>query len=103
SPDPEPATDDAQTDSEPAPAEGSDENTRPSIDELIELRALDVSGADIRDLRSVFPGGSLHEIAHLKAVGASADFVRDLRSVRVDVRRPEEASRLAGVGATAAM
>ncbi len=71
-----------------------------SIDDLIALRAVGVTAADIRELRTLFPQISLKQITAMKAVGATPKFVERMRDAGLDVGTPEDAQGLAAVGVT---
>ncbi len=70
------------------------------LDDLIALRALDVTPEYIRAMRRLFPQATLKQIAGMKAVGATAELVRDMRAVGIEVRTADQASGLAALGVT---
>jgi bla regulator protein blaR1 len=73
---------------------------RPSLDELIALRAQNVTPEMIREMRTLFPSIRLMEIATMSAVGVTGDFVRGMRQLGLDVLTAGDAQGLAAVGVT---
>ncbi len=97
------------TDAEPGDDAGPGPTVSPdrgrgklTLEELVELRTQNVTPAEIRDVRRMFPGIDLREIARMKAVGATSDFVREMRSAGLAVRTTRDAEGLAAVGVTGA-
>lgn len=78
----------------------ADEPIKPSIDELIELRAQHVTAEDVREMRGLFEKVSLRDIAGMKAVGASPAFIREMRRTGFPVKDAQEAQGLAALGIT---
>lgn len=108
---PEPAAPlvDSQSDPGSAPDAGTepgrdvtatDDDAPPSLDEIIALRAQNVSPEMIRELRSLFPRVTLMEIASMSAVGVTPEFVREMRQLGLDVPSAGDAQSLAAVGVT---
>src|SRR5262249_22020162 len=71
-----------------------------SIDDLIALRAQNVTPEQILQMRSLFPAIQPSEIAGMAAVGATPEFVARMRAAGLDVDSPSDATGLAAVGAT---
>ena len=73
---------------------------RLTIDELIQLRSLNVSTSDLLEVRTLFPHVTIAEVTSMFAVGATPDYVRQLRAAGIDVKCPRDAQSLAAVGVT---
>ncbi|HEX5043953.1 MAG TPA: M56 family metallopeptidase [Candidatus Polarisedimenticolaceae bacterium] len=71
---------------------------RPSIDELISLKAAGVDGAYIKAMRELFPTLTLSQASSLGAVGVSPDYVRQMRGIGLRVDSPDHASSLRALG-----
>ncbi len=89
---------------EPEPSHDSRparDGVRPSIDELISLKAAGVDGAYIKAMRELFPTLTLRQASSLGAVGVNPDYVREMRGAGFRVDSPDDASSLRAVGVTA--
>ena len=87
--------DDEDEDREPRRADG-----KLSVDELIALRANNVTPEYIQQMRALFPNASIHMLIGLRAVGVTPDFVAQMRAAGLEVKKAREASGLAAVGVT---
>jgi beta-lactamase regulating signal transducer with metallopeptidase domain len=101
----DPANDAADAESVPADEALADVASnhgrqRLSIDDLIALRAQNVSAENVLEMRFLFKSVDLREIAGMAAVGATPRFVREMRAIGLDVDSPSEAQSLAAVGVT---
>jgi beta-lactamase regulating signal transducer with metallopeptidase domain len=72
-----------------------------TVDELISLRAMDVTPEYITTMRGLFPELTVRQVSNMKAVGVTPEFIRDMRAAGLDVKSPRDASSLAAVGVTA--
>jgi beta-lactamase regulating signal transducer with metallopeptidase domain len=89
------ADEDDDEESEPKRADG-----KLSVDELIALRANDVTPEYIQQMRALFPNASIHSLTGLRAVGVTPEFVAQMREAGLQVKKAHEASGLAAVGVT---
>jgi beta-lactamase regulating signal transducer with metallopeptidase domain len=71
-----------------------------TVEELIALRAHDVTPEYVNTMRSLFPGLTLRGVTGMKAVGVTPEFIRQMRSTGFEVKSAREASSLAAVGVT---
>jgi beta-lactamase regulating signal transducer with metallopeptidase domain len=74
---------------------------RPSIDELISLKAAGVDGAYIKAMRELFPTMTLRQASSLGATGVTPEYVREMRELGFRVESASAASSLRAVGVTA--
>jgi beta-lactamase regulating signal transducer with metallopeptidase domain len=72
-----------------------------TVDELISLRAMDVTPEYITTMRGLFPDLTVRQVSNMKAVGVTPEFIRDMRAAGLEVKSPRDASGLAAVGVTA--
>lgn len=93
--DPGDHADEDDEDREPKRADG-----KLTVDELIALRANDVTPEYIQQMRALFPNASIHQLAGLRAVGVTPDFVAQMRDAGLAVKNAHDASGLAAVGVT---
>ena len=71
-----------------------------TVDELISLRAHDVTLEYVNTMRALFPGLTLRGVTGMKAVGVTPEFIRQMRSSGFEVKSARDASSLAAVGVT---
>ncbi|HEY0160350.1 MAG TPA: M56 family metallopeptidase [Thermoanaerobaculia bacterium] len=71
-----------------------------SVDELIALRANNITPAFIRQMRALFPSASIDSLVGLAATGVTPEFVAEMRAAGLEVKNAHEASGLAAVGVT---
>jgi len=71
-----------------------------SVDDLIALRAQNVTPQMIDDMRTLFPDIEPREMASMAAVGVTPEFVSEMREAGIDVRSASDATSLAAVGVT---
>jgi beta-lactamase regulating signal transducer with metallopeptidase domain len=74
---------------------------RLTVDELISLRAVNVTPDYIRSMRELFPGLTIRGVISLRAVHVTPEFIREMRSAGFDVKTSREATSLAATGVTA--
>ena len=94
---------DEQTEAEPEGllSEVTD-NNRPTLDELIGLRAQGVTRSYIHDMRSLLGRVSVSEITSLKAVGVTPEYILEMRHAGLSVKTPGDASGLVALGVESA-
>ena len=87
--------------------DADDERERPlgeggklTVDELVALRAHDVTPAYVNEMRTLFPELSLRDVTSMKAVGVTVAFVKEMRAAGFEVNSSREATSLAAVGVT---
>jgi beta-lactamase regulating signal transducer with metallopeptidase domain len=73
---------------------------RLTVDELISLRAVNVTPDYIRSMRELFPGLTIRGVIRLRAVHVTPEFIREMRSAGFDVKTSHEATSLAATGVT---
>jgi beta-lactamase regulating signal transducer with metallopeptidase domain len=71
-----------------------------TVDELIELRAVDVTPDYIDQMRQIFPDLTLGELVGMRAVGVTPDYVRKMREVGLDVPSANKAQSLRALDVT---
>lgn len=72
-----------------------------TVDELIHLRAMEVTPEYITTMRGLFPDLTVRQVSNMKAVGVTPEFIRDMRAAGLEVKSPREAASLAAVGVSA--
>jgi beta-lactamase regulating signal transducer with metallopeptidase domain len=72
-----------------------------TVDELISLRASDVTPEYVNEMRAIFPHLTLRNVSGMSAVGVTPAFVREMRAAGIDVSSAREATSLKAVGVTA--
>jgi beta-lactamase regulating signal transducer with metallopeptidase domain len=95
------ANDDADDDDDRHLDRKFSEGGKLTVDELISLRAMDVTPEYITTMRGLFPELTVRQVSNMKAVGVTPEFIRDMRAAGLDVKTPRDASGLAAVGVTA--
>jgi beta-lactamase regulating signal transducer with metallopeptidase domain len=71
-----------------------------SVDDLIALRANDVTPEYIRQMRALFPKTGIDNLVGMRAVGVTPEFVAQMREAGLAVAKAHEATGLAAVGVT---
>lgn len=71
-----------------------------SLDDLIALRAQNVSPEFVLDMRFLFKNAEVRQIASMAAVGATPRYVREMRALGLSIDEPGDAQSLAAVGVT---
>jgi hypothetical protein len=71
-----------------------------TVDELITLRATNVTPDYIRSMRELFTGLTIHDITGLRALGVTADWVREMKAAGVDIKTAHDAMALRAMHVT---